>query len=1572
MQYQFGSFDEPKSNKPGYQQAVDMGGLTLCFVDSARVFAQQVPAPGVEWRSITYEDDRPVFGMNYAWNAGTLQFGPTTAPDPNGEEQEREESGEEWYYGMTALFDANNVAIGYATVGYASWTNWAPALVGCQNSTLYVGPSRNELETIERVKGRQRGTVAMFNLEGEVLWYSALFANDLYGVIQTSDGGILICGGAGNNAPMPDMPQLAFPYNYASTTPENNIALTICDDFPAEFGGKPYLAKFDLEGNLLWIHAYGPTDLVFDSWTPGGIFFDVCEVTLNGTVQYVAVGQYGRVASDQTVPVNGFIVRTDANGLLLEKHLYEKTEPLFVAEGIDAFIDNNGQGVLQRQAIGWRAIDVHPNGTSVAVSGSYSRQLNGTQDDTWLRGQAMLDVFDLTSASPLDLTANFHHTGDATDAVVTSGGNDPSRINNSWGATYVTTAGTTRLLWPVLSNYPLFSESYGNTPGAGKSIAFLKVHGFNTSGALLWSKDLGEVRAYDLQAEGIVADNGNSYALVCSKWPEPFAFAPPSPSPDPVRFDWDDLDANAQQCLTDHFTIDPTGENGPLDWEHDEFLFAYWNTDAYIAKLDPVNGMLIWETTFDSEPGKAAECTPGDLRKQECMYEIAEAPDGGLVVCGNASHNLDDYYLAKLYSDCMGRQVSLIDYDNMPGFFDNNTHTYTVAFAGETWNADMNMHGIIRIPDGITLTITNGATIRFADSEQLNYPTRISVEPGGKLIIDGNAVLTSIDQCPNSMWDGILNQGTNESQDGNSFADQGLVDLESCTIENARTGVACNSQFVDGEVIPAFQLQFAGGGVVRADGTTFRNCVRAVVMGLYENHAPGNTTSIRPNRSKFTRCTFEVTASLSNTKRYPLQHAYLLGVRGVVFEGCGFYNYGPFGALVHGELRTEDRFAGTGILAINSSVIVRSDCNVIVQQGTPCPAGNLQRGRFEGLAQAMYVSSFDPSRTFSVDQCDFHQCYLGIRAEGVQDLSITRNTFLVGQPLNGDLETTPYGVYADQCTGYEMEENSFVAVNTATEAMVGLVIKDSGPYSNRFYNNTFDGFDHDNSVGSLIEGVNADANNAYLTGLETKCNDYGQQLKNAFDVALTGPDVSVKNKQGTPINDPNDPQELKNPAGNRFSAHTANDDPEADWFVEGTSNAVEYFHHSPSQTDRTEPAYRDPSITATDVLFTWPGKTLACPSDLSHGSDHEAKKLASAAAESERVDAEAAYDAAKDDGDSYTLLAYVSDASKTSTQVRNALQSIAPKVSEAVWTAAFDRNPAMSQLHMAQALLNNSPLQTEVLKLMKNSGMSAYYQQLVWNAQDGSVPVLTLLESAIAYASRSKAEALTDLGRLTWLDETTLSASLEDLKTWHEGLPAENNATTIAGVLAAKADGAALFTLAQAAESTAPNPAVFGVLKRYANRITDGEWITLTAADETWLLSVAAQRSVIGSANAQAWLTAQGHAPAQEVIILPTTLRSASATVGANGWSATEEIAIAAYPNPANDGTVLDLRIAPTDDAIRLRLVDVTGRTVHDQVLGASQRLVQLGTQQWPNGLYLTELWLGDEQVAALKLAVQH
>lgn len=79
-----------------------------------------------------------------------------------------------------------------------------------------------------------------------------------------------------------------------------------------------------------------------------------------------------------------------------------------------------------------------------------------------------------------------------------------------------------------------------------------------------------------------------------------------------------------------------------------QFEPSFTHTDAYVVKLDE-EGDIVWHATHDARTSMPHTGT-GDL-SQECLYDIAEAEDGGLVVAGNNSSNDDDNYVLRFAID---------------------------------------------------------------------------------------------------------------------------------------------------------------------------------------------------------------------------------------------------------------------------------------------------------------------------------------------------------------------------------------------------------------------------------------------------------------------------------------------------------------------------------------------------------------------------------------------------------------------------------------------------------------------------------------------------------------------------------------------------------------------------------------------------------------------------------------------------------------------------------------------------------------------------------------------------------
>lgn len=1495
--------------------------------------AQTQPPPQVEWISpYTHEDERSESGVYYDFNWGGPATGwlATPAAVQNlGGAQSREESGEDWHFGHENYMVGSEVA-GLITGGYSSWPNLYWKGTGCTRTIAQevtqgltateirynFTPRPAELEKPNNRKGETRCMVARLDLNGNPIWYRGLLPGQIFNVTQDSDGNILAAGVCYSNVWPNDMRPTDNPvirWNSDATFDYTQLDCTTIDPDPLkQFVGRVgFVVKLDPEGNVLWCTVL-TSNTGSQAYPTGSSMFDVVVRPGTNGPEYWVVG-LSTGTGDGTQ--QNCIYRISQNGSLLEQVRYKNGD-----SGTPAGWPMTNFGYFS--SLAYNAVDDKLFATGVVEITNGKAQAIGV----------------LVDPDNIDVGPDWFLTTE-TGPLVGVELHNPNKVNYTSGGGFVN-ASSTRIVWPVLGNYD--PDRYTSGPKE----ATLFVHGLDLSGALLWTADLGLVHAYDLQSDMVATVDGK-VAIVSTKWRD-------DPDDFDEEFTYNELPASAQACLANEFNYVVEGNTANQeDWPTSD-KFLYWNTDAFVAKLDPTNGDMLWCTQWDADPDNNFECSPGDLRNQECMYKISELPDGGLVLSGNTSHNFDDYYLTKLYTDCQSK--ALYDIQITGDLVDG---VYTVG-TNETWDTDKDIYGTIVVPLDHTLTISS-ATIRFADSEQLAIPTRVIVEPGGRLILS-DATLTAIETCPNSMWDGIEVHGDEFAQQGPASGtdDQGFLGVYATTISNARVGALAANELALGPVVentPGIR----SGGIIQAKDATFYNNLYDVSFSPYENHILDPQTQqpvVANNRSYFIRTRFTTEGALAKPELVPRTHATLALVRGIVFSGCTYSN--DLGAYQDYEFYADQ---GRGIHSISSSFRVQGHCNTILSVGETCPDEDFIASRFIGLHRGIQASTMDLSRTFSVSRSVFDNVNLGIRMDGIHDASITQSTFIVPSPKAGDEVSTMYGMYSEQCTGYTIEENSFATVLPGLDRRrVGLIIRNSLPEHNVFYNNRFDGL----LMGSTIMGHNA-TEPPHEEGLEVRCNDYGVVEKNAYDVALTGTDVTVQAKQGGPVEPGND-ETRDNPAGNRFSPHTGADDPESDWHVSTGSNFVDYFYHPSNTGERTKPIYSNTfEIGATDAGANWPGKPIACPSNFGR-SRHELRQ-ASGLAHEAWEDAASAYDAAKDNGDTYSLMGYVNNAANSSTQVRNALQSVAPKVSVDVWQAAFERIPTMQPMHITQALLSNSPLQGEVVKMVDTYALPTYYADLVYNGQSGDASLLAILQSEVAHYAGEKAEALAELGNASWLDSLDLSGSLDSLMLWHETLHSDKSASTIVGVLSAKRELAALQLLAQAEELSSSTPEVYAVVKRYAAAEQEGGWDG-SAADLAYIDNLAAQRETIGSALAYGWREALGEELPEEIIFFPEETPKLALTEGGNTVEWPSSSQLEAFPNPSTGPVFLTYQVPEETDQGELRVVDLSGRDLFTKMLGNGPGALVLQTDAWEPGIYLAELRVDGAPVEQTRFVV--
>jgi len=728
----------------------------------------------------------------------------------------------------------------------------------------------------------------------------------------------------------------------------------------------------------------------------------------------------------------------------------------------------------------------------------------------------------------------------------------------------------------------------------------------------------------------------------------------------------------------------------PRSMSNNEYFYGYWGTDSYVRVIDAATGAMKWEYQWDEGTGASAtNCYTQNYRQRQCNFKVIESPsDGGLVVCGNAGFNMDDAYLAKL-RPC----EEFANYTPMT--LDANDE-YHIA-VNTTWPANRTIKGKIVIDAGATLTINSGAVIRFADTRQIGITTNITVMPGAGLQVSGSAILTSLQNCPYSMWDGIIVLGNPSVIQ--TPANQGTVSMSNASIRNAMTGVLAGN--VADPMAPYTGTPTQQGGRVFLTNVTFRNNLHDVVLHPYTSvyPVPPNTPDYTPTH--VTSCTFETTGPLNYNWLTPQVHVWASGYPRLRVLGSTFRN-------TSGLNPTTPNLWGKGL---------------VVQQGSSQVLVNTSNVgcTFQNLSCGLYFDNTVASKTLALRNATFTGCGAGAYVAGTAVATIVTNSFSVP-----DLDVSSmaglnaaYGCYIDQCTGFGYENNDFDGPGSmATYPSVGSVFNATGPASNEYYNNRFDGF----FTGTIIQGSNDGP--SFNDGLHIKCNDYSQVVDNQFDVAFTASGVTIGDQQGTSAG-------ITGPAGNTFGPNftcLSGVNTEEHFSVPTAAiNTFEYWHHTPLTTIQLVPeCASEPPIDRSGagswyfnagVSYSKPG---ACPSTLLVDGGGGEMSMA-AASEAEQTLLRAVYEDWKDGGNTDGLLEYVSNPSHDSYAVRNQLMVVAPKVSDEVWVAAFDRLATMTPWHMAQALVANSPLSAVTYRLMESSGLAPYYLQLVAEAQHGGI-----------------------------------------------------------------------------------------------------------------------------------------------------------------------------------------------------------------------------------------------------------
>ena len=438
-----------------------------------------------------------------------------------------------------------------------------------------------------------------------------------------------------------------------------------------------------------------------------------------------------------------------------------------------------------------------------------------------------------------------------------------------------------------------------------------------------------------------------------------------------------------------------------------------------------------------------------------------------------------------------------------PTIFTNTTWTT----ANTPNNGNFLIESDLVIENGATLTISSGVTVHFGEQ------SRVIVKPNARLILYGTLTGMGCSQT----WQGVQVWGSSPASSqypvGGVYAQGRLTGQPGSVIENARTAAKLYG--------PTYTL---AGGQINCNQTTFRNNIVGVEFAPYLNFWPFSGSQQGKPRNyfgTFSRCAFITDDDyLHDDAFYAFLH--MTGVNGVNIFGSGFANT----RTIDGD-ETVDW--GYGIFANDAGFNVSA-----LGIGPTYPPTSYITSDFFGLGYGIYAARIVTNRPYTVRQCNFNQCFTGIRNKSVSGGTILFNNFNIGQVP--DIIASPQRqegiIFETDISGFTCEENNFTKVNGQFGVLpIGTVSINTGIMNKTIRRNTFTGL----TFGNLANDENASQLPADgIRGLYYDCNE----LTNTTSYDFRVPNGRIKARQGLEVPGPSGT--VYNAAGNEF-AYTAID-----------------------------------------------------------------------------------------------------------------------------------------------------------------------------------------------------------------------------------------------------------------------------------------------------------------------------------------------------------------------------------------------------------------------------------------------
>lgn len=848
-----------------------------------------------------------------------------------------------------------------------------------------------------------------------------------------------------------------------------------------------------------------------------------------------------------------------------------------------------------------------------------------------------------------------------------------------------------------------------------------------------------------------------------------------------------------------------------------------------------------------------------------------------------------------------------------------------------SWNDTINIDHPIMIDSGACLTITSLV--------RLTPQVKITVNRGGKLILDGGKLTNA---CP-GLWEGIDVLGSNTCQYFSQYFGV-LSVINGGIIENARVAV---SNYCKQCLDPLSH----SGGIINASGGIFRNNQVAFEFYPFRNIYQGVE---RPYLGSFKRCQFIYDEYLQDYSdfRYFIK---LNQVNGITITGCDF---------IADTLSVNPAFEKTlkyrsGIYSIGSQFFVDEAC---IDQSVPC--AEFIPSSFIGLNYGIYALGIEGIETASIKNCKFELNNTGIYMSVMDHVSITQDTFdIINCPFNS--KDTLCGLYLDNCSAYQIEENVFHGnVDPSnpwqgTVKKIGLTINNSGIHNNEIYNNFYDSL----SVGILTLDQNRSNNGK--TGLQILCNDFS---KCRYDISVdktefAGSNMGIREYQGS------SGSERSSPANNTFS-----------WISEQCSDyfnnceGIIYWH-----LDSTITAYHVQPIDFNsnvnpqhDLTNLWTYyKNECCPSHIDTlGGEELISTL-----KMNMFNAQQQYDSLK------IILSVLVDGGSTEDLIFT-IQTSTPEEAISLYDELLMKSPYLSDTSMVEAINKENVLSASLItNILTENPQSAKSDTVLYTLDERSdmlseeqrseidegwflIGAKELLESEIALASSTRSREFDKLIRYFKNDTTSLSA-YDSIITY---LTNDNNLESKYLL--------ALEYLKNADSNSAINvsvniPLTFALSASQVQHHQDFEEyldlrITLLAEGKSLLEADSLEkiqiRSLFNSTEGglkmklKNILSEIDNYYYNEPFILPETGQKQIEHKPKFPNKPIHSDSFKLYPNPASDLCIIEYSTSSQNSDASIQIIDIQGRKIKHLKLNKSSDFVLLRLNDVSSGVYLIQL----------------